>query len=90
MKKVLDKVFSSRIGAFACLTAFEMVLTAISYLIWVITKYDINGMTWTEYVMSYITSPTPWQTAQLAIGAVVELVGAEWIYRIWNNTTENA
>ena len=91
MKKTLNKIFSSRIGAFGYVVAVELVLVALAYLVWVITKYDVYGMTWMEYVMSFIVSPAPWQVVEMIIGVILELACAEWCYREWNkNNTENA
>lgn len=81
MNKTLNKVFNSRIGIYCAIVAYELVLIGLSYFVWVIFKYDIYGLTWMEYVTKLITAPSAWQLTQLIIGAIIEIVGMEIIYR---------
>ena len=81
MNKTLNKVFGSRLGIYCAIIAFELALIGLSYLIWAIFKYDIYGMTWIEYVTKLVTAPSSWELAQLIVGAVIEIVGMEIIYR---------
>lgn len=81
MSKLTNKVFSSRIGIYCAIVVFQLVLVGMSYLVWSIFKYNIYGLTWMEYVTKLVIAPSSWQLAQLIIGAVIEIVGMEIIYR---------